>query len=150
VTAAVRSGATTLAHRGLTATLMRDGIPHGVWFCSYQYAKDYMTTFSHANNSDNVNDSSYDSYTTWTVPLASGAVAAVVAWGVGYPADLIKTKIQYAPQPASFVETGRQIVRERGWPGLYHGFGLKLVRAVPASMIGFCVYEAVKKQISSF
>jgi hypothetical protein len=36
-------------------------------------------------------------------------------------------------------------MKERG--GLYRGFGLKLVRSVPASMIGFVVYEQVAKHI---
>lgn len=41
--------------------------------------------------------------------------------------------------------TTQELLREPG--GLYRGFGLKLVRAVPASMIGFCVYEQVSKQL---
>lgn len=32
--------------------------------------------------------------------------------------------------------------------GLYRGFGLKLVRAIPASMIGFTVYEFVKNELT--
>jgi solute carrier family 25 carnitine/acylcarnitine transporter 20/29 len=31
--------------------------------------------------------------------------------------------------------------------GLYQGFGLKLVRAIPASMIGFTTYEYVAGQL---
>jgi hypothetical protein len=35
----------------------------------------------------------------------------------------------------------------RVFAGLYRGFGLKLMRAVPASMIGFTTYEFVATQI---
>ena len=43
-------------------------------------------------------------------------------------------------------ETGLQLVKESNGDiakGLYRGFGLKLVRAVPASMVGFTTYEFV-------
>ena len=64
-----------LATRGLHATFHRDVIPHGVWFwvydrCKRTYGDDGMAT------------------------MASGAVAAAVAWVVGYPADVLKTRIK--------------------------------------------------------
>ena len=46
-------------------------------------------------------------------------------------------------------ETGVQLVKESNGnvaKGLYRGFGLKLVRAVPASMVGFTTYEFVASQ----
>jgi len=122
--------------RGLTATLLRDGLPHGVWFASYEVTKN---TLEQLMGKDTV-----------LVPLVSGANAATVAWLVGYPADVIKTK-QQAGSSLGVLALGRQLVREANGnviQGLYQGFGLKLFRAVPASMIGFSVYEAVKKQLT--
>jgi len=55
---------------------------------------------------------------------------------------LIKTRIQASPNPQSIYQTAKQLQAEPG--GLYRGFGLKLVRAIPASMIGFTTYEFVK------
>jgi len=90
------------------------------------------------------------------VPLVSGAVAATVAWAVGYPADLIKTRIQANASSGAnsgsdtIRSTARQLVKEadgKVLQGLYRGFGMKLVRSIPASMIGFTVYEMVKEQI---
>lgn len=129
--------------RGLNATLLRDGIPHGVWFVSYEVAKDTMMKAAGYEEEDDL---------PVQVPLVSGAVAATVAWGVGYPADLIKTRIQAASSSSSdgILSTGRQLVQEadgKVLPGLYRGFGMKLVRSIPASMIGFTVYEGVKEQI---
>lgn len=133
------------AWRGLGATLLRDGIPHGVWFVSYEMAKESLTQ-------ECVNNGTDGSFTVPplsgpVVPLLSGAFAATVAWGVGYPADLIKTRLQANPNGPGIMATGQQIVAESGWVGLYRGFGLKLVRAIPASMIGFTVYEFVKGQL---
>jgi solute carrier family 25 (mitochondrial carnitine/acylcarnitine transporter), member 20/29 len=147
----------TTATCGLTATLLRDGIPHGVWFVAYDVCKETMMTSL-------TNNHSTGSSVVVPVPvsLVSGAVAAAVAWAVGYPADLIKTRIQALAMTAAtnntsakaattgIVETARQIIREADGKvvsGLYRGFGMKLVRSVPASMIGFTVYEGVKEQI---
>lgn len=139
---------------GLNATLLRDGIPHGVWFVSYEMAKDAMIRAGHYD--DNIlggenNTGDTQQQLPVQVPLVSGAVAATVAWAVGYPADLIKTRIQAtASREAGILSTARQLVREadgKVLTGLYRGFGLKLVRSIPASMIGFTVYEGVKEQI---
>jgi solute carrier family 25 carnitine/acylcarnitine transporter 20/29 len=80
-----------LWNRGLTATLLRDGIPHGVWFVSYEYCKTIMSyssvekdeddEASSNNNSDPSSSSSSSSfYITVTVPVVSGAFAATAAW----------------------------------------------------------------------
>lgn len=170
----VRAGQTLLQQvmpssivwRGLGATLLRDGIPHGVWFVSYEWCKielEKMMVHPLERQPDGLGgDSTITTITTTTtstvssvfIPLVSGAVAATVAWVVGYPADLIKTRIQHASSstthPAGIVETAQQLIAEangRVLAGLYRGLGLKLVRAVPASMIGFSVYEMVKKQV---
>lgn len=48
------------------------------------------------------------------------------------------------------MKTARTIIQEANGnaiQGLYRGFGLKLVRSVPASMIGFTTYELVKESI---
>jgi solute carrier family 25 carnitine/acylcarnitine transporter 20/29 len=63
------------------------------------------------------------------VPLVAGAWAAMAAWTVGYPADLIKTRIQANPSVhLAMIGTAQQLIRESGGSvvvGLYRGFGLK-------------------------
>jgi hypothetical protein len=74
--------------------------------------------------------------------------------GVGYPADIIKTRIQ-ATEPhvvKGIFETGLELIAEANgnvFQGLYRGFGLKLVRSIPASMIGFTTYEFAAYQLRS-
>lgn len=135
------------AWRGLGATLLRDGIPHGVWFVSYEVSKNYLEA---ATKKEHDALTSTPAPTNWSIPLASGAFAATVAWGVGYPFDLIKTRIQASSQPETILGTARTLVQEANGnaiQGLYRGFGLKLVRSIPASMIGFTTYELVKETI---
>mmetsp|Transcript_2861 Transcript_2861/g.7917 ORF Transcript_2861/g.7917 Transcript_2861/m.7917 type:complete len:274 (-) Transcript_2861:233-1054(-) len=128
--------------RGLTATLWRDGIPHGVWFATYEYSKTTLTEAWKETPANQV-----------TVPLVSGGIAATVAWGVGYPFDLIKTRIQASAQPQhGIIATAQELIAEsngNALTGLYRGFGWKLARAIPASMVGFITYEFVADQLRS-
>jgi solute carrier family 25 carnitine/acylcarnitine transporter 20/29 len=139
---------------GMGATLLRDGLPHGIWFASYEWCK-YMMTRSGSGRSDESSNSS-GVYDQMIVPLTSGAFAATLAWVIGYPFDLIKTRIQ-AGRAASvwdatvdlitikdpitsqktYLDTSSAIRK------LWSGLELKLARAVPASAIGFVAYEYV-------
>mmetsp|Transcript_18561 Transcript_18561/g.27532 ORF Transcript_18561/g.27532 Transcript_18561/m.27532 type:complete len:306 (-) Transcript_18561:133-1050(-) len=138
------------AWRGLGATLLRDGIPHGVWFLSYEYAKNSLVERARMNQEKSSILGSNSSNSVG-IPLLSGAFAATVAWAVGYPFDLIKTRIQ-AGGTKGIIDTAKELVHESGGRpilGLYRGFTLKLVRAIPASAIGFFVYEYVKDSMSN-
>jgi solute carrier family 25 carnitine/acylcarnitine transporter 20/29 len=66
------------AWRGLNATLLRDGIPHGVWFVSYEYAKEYLS--EKIGSGTDANTSSTFAHDALTVPILSGAFAATTAW----------------------------------------------------------------------
>ena len=72
--------------------------------------------------------------------------------GVGYPADTIKTRIQAASlsggRAPGVMETAVGMVRETGGDvgkAFYRGFGLKLLRAVPASAVAFFAYEESRR-----
>ena len=53
---------------------------------------------------------------------------------------------------SGIIRTARDIVKEssdgRACYGLYRGFGLKLLRSIPASVIVFLVYETAAKALS--
>ena len=131
--------------KGLGATLLRDGVPHGVWFASYECAKTELTDYrSRTNNTPTTADDI-------ATPMLAGAFAATTAWVVGYPFDLIKTRIQaggssgiHATAKALIDESGGRVIH-----GLYKGLTLKLLRAVPASAIGFLTYETVAKALTT-
>jgi solute carrier family 25 carnitine/acylcarnitine transporter 20/29 len=159
-------GSTISAWRGLGATLLRDGIPHGVWFASYEYAKVELTKYkqqndinnNNNNNNNNERRSSTSTEDEIVIPMLSGAFAATTAWGIGYPFDLIKTRIQAGTNTGGIIMTAKDIINEssssdnggsRAFYGLYRGFGLKLIRSIPASAIGFLVYETAAKALSS-
>mmetsp|Transcript_20916 Transcript_20916/g.24061 ORF Transcript_20916/g.24061 Transcript_20916/m.24061 type:complete len:279 (+) Transcript_20916:77-913(+) len=130
--------------RGLEATLMRDGLPHGVWFATYEFTKTKIETETRIEKTSPV------------IPLFSGAVAALIAWGVGYPFDIIKTRIQSASttnvsRTPQMIDVAKDIMKESNGQvlqGLYKGFGLKLAKAIPASAINFFVYEKVMSSLA--
>lgn len=149
-TAAVCRGvfSSTGAWKGLGATLLRDGIPHGVWFASYEYAKTGLTEYRLEKNDGCKVENDI------ATPMLSGAFAATTAWGVGYPFDLIKTRIQSpnTQSGAGILATAKVLIDESGGRvvhGLYKGFSLKLLRAIPASAIGFLTYEYGAQFLSS-
>ena len=84
--AAARLGSGVL-WRGLGATLLRDGLPHGVWFVAYEWSK---TALEERFPPKDVNGK--PAAFAAATPLAAGAFAATAAWGVGYPFDAVKTR----------------------------------------------------------
>jgi solute carrier family 25 carnitine/acylcarnitine transporter 20/29 len=134
--------------RGLGATLLRDGLPHGVWFASYEAAKRALAERARAAGAAGT------PVPADAVALTSGAFAAVVAWSVGYPADIIKTRIQMprpptAPPP-TIARVAAELLAEHGGQPLrafYRGFGLKLLRAVPMNALSFVVYERARAAV---
>jgi solute carrier family 25 carnitine/acylcarnitine transporter 20/29 len=73
--------------------------------------------------------------------LGAGSFAAVAAWVVGYPADVLKTRCQMEGGPSSLAEAARIVHAKGGFPAFYRGLGLKLLRAVPQSAVSFLAYE---------
>lgn len=130
--------------RGLSATLLRDGLPHGVWFASYEWAKRALAARERSGGGARALPAD-------AAPLGCGAFAATVAWAVGYPADIVKTRVQsprsHGAPPPSVLGAAAELLAESGGSPLrafYRGFGLKLARAVPMNAVAFVVYERAK------
>lgn len=148
-TGVIRSfGLRGLLSRGLGATMGRDVLPHGVWFATYDGCKQGFSKREGVCASDN-------GALSVGSQLASGGIAATTAWLVGYPFDVIKTRVQgsrlggngVVGVSSGVLATARNMARVDGMGVFYRGIGLKLARAVPMSMIGFFTYEAAAREI---
>jgi len=126
--------------RGLGATLLRDVVPHGVWFATYEWAKRALTSRAAERT-----PSGEEVRLSTLAQLSAGATAATVAWVVGYPADVIKTRVQMQDGAQTIGQAVRTLNAEGGVGAFYAGLGLKLCRAVPMSAVGFLVYEEVMR-----
>lgn len=131
------------ATAGLNATLLRDVVPHGVWFAAYEWSKKGLERRERAAKGLSPTASSTASEVPLSTPaqLAAGSFAAFAAWVVGYPADLLKTRCQMIGGPSNISEAARMVYAEGGVGAFYSGLGLKLLRAVPMSAVGFFAYE---------
>jgi solute carrier family 25 carnitine/acylcarnitine transporter 20/29 len=132
-----------LLRQGLSATMLRDVVPHGVWFAAYDWIKRVLERRAAAA----APEGSVPSPTAEPPPLSTaaqlgaGSFAAVAAWVVGYPADVLKTRCQMEGGPSSLAEAARIVHAKGGFPAFYRGLGLKLLRAVPQSAVSFLAYE---------
>tara|TARA_B100000427_G_C15370647_1_gene534187 strand:- start:67 stop:777 length:711 start_codon:yes stop_codon:yes gene_type:complete len=114
-------------YRGWTATLFRETPGYGIYFATYNkltetFGKNPCTIF------------------------ISGGLAGLNAWVFIYPADYIKTRMQYFKTP--FRETAKGILKD-GVLAMYKGCTLALVRAFVLHCGVFTAYEFIKKVISN-
>lgn len=140
-----------LLRLGLTATLLRDVLPHGVWFMSYEQSKRFFEKRAIAADpvaAAAATAKGEDVPLSTAAQLAAGSWAAFAAWVVGYPADLLKTRCQMQGGPATLREAAAIVHAEGGIAAFYEGLGLKLLRAVPMSAVGFFVYEWSMKMLA--
>jgi len=109
-------------YRGWTATLFREVPGYGIYF--YTYNK-LINTFGKNN------------YTIFM----SGGLAGLTSWVFIYPADYIKTRMQY--YETSFSTTTKEILK-KGITGMYKGCSLALSRAFILHCGVFSGYEFIK------
>jgi len=82
--------------------------------------------------------------------VVSGALAGVCYWLSCYPMDVIKNRIQAAPDTippryAGIAGAARDIYAEAGWRGFFRGFSPCILRAFPANAACFLAFELMMK-----
>ncbi|ORY04601.1 mitochondrial carrier [Basidiobolus meristosporus CBS 931.73] len=85
--------------------------------------------------------------------LLAGGCSGTFSWLVGFPIDLIKSRIQkeaFLPTKTynGFWDCFRKVKAQSGVRGLYSGMVPTLVRAFPIHSINFLVYESVLRLFS--
>ena len=76
------------------------------------------------------------------VAIAGGAAAGAAYWGVPYPLDTIKTRLQ-TNDTHTFRTATASIAAEGGIRAFYRGAGITVARAMPSNAIVFVVYNWV-------
>ena len=110
-------------YRGWTATLFREVPGYGIYF--YTYNK-IISNFDKNNLSI----------------FIGGGSAGLASWICIYPADYIKTRMQYYQTP--FLSTAKNILKKEGLFGMYRGCSLALARAFILHCGVFTAYEYIK------
>ena len=114
-------------YRGWTATLFREVPGYSIYFMTY----------NKITNLYGLNPYSI---------FLGGGLSGLNAWVCIYPADYIKTRMQY--YQTSFRQTTINIIKNEGIKGMYKGCGLALLRAFILHCGVFTGYEFIKNIFS--
>uniref|UniRef100_A0A8D2KTL7 Solute carrier family 25 member 47 n=1 Tax=Varanus komodoensis TaxID=61221 RepID=A0A8D2KTL7_VARKO len=117
-------------YKGSLALLCRDCHSVATYFLSYSALRRQFTRASDL----------------WAV-LLSGGCAGVLGWATATPMDVIKSRMQADGEGqrkySGLIHCARDSIREEGVRVLFKGLGLNSIRAFPANMVVFFIYEAV-------
>lgn len=121
--------------QGLSATFYREVPGFAIYFSTYNYLKDITI------KKQNYNITTMQSF-------LYGGISGAWSWVFIYPQDRIKTYIQSTTnKKISLFQGVKHIVSDGGIRGLYRGFHLALLRAIPLHATAFMVNEKCKEYL---
>lgn len=132
-----KEGGIRSVYRGTMATLLRDVPATGMYFTSYEWLQRILTPEGHDRSEMSI----------WRTIFAGG-MAGIFNWSVAIPPDVIKSRLQTAPQgmyPNGVRDVVRHIIKEEGVTSFYKGFTPIMLRAFPANAACFLGYEVCLK-----
>ncbi|TVU22961.1 hypothetical protein EJB05_32684, partial [Eragrostis curvula] len=131
-------------YRGLTVTALRDAPAHGVYFWSYEYARERLHPGCRRDEDESL-----------ATMLVAGGLAGVASWVCCYPLDVVKSRLQAqtsasaAARYRGVVDCFRKSVREEGFPVLWRGLGTAVARAFVVNGAIFSAYELALRFLAS-
>ena len=75
------------------------------------------------------------------IVYCTGGLAGMTAWGLVFPADVLKSRLQSMTHNMSLFTLANKIVQEQGIIGFYKGWSAAVLRAFPANGALFLGYE---------
>lgn len=114
--------------RGYESTFYRDAPAFGAYFLSYYFLVEQLEKPLGSVMS----------------AFVSGGAAGAISWGVIYPMDIVKSKIQMSsfdmPVKSTYAMV-KDIYKTNGIRALYRGCGTTIIRSFPVNAVLFPVYE---------
>lgn len=130
-----REGGIKSIYRGSAATLLRDVPASGLYFLTYEALKNYLTD----NGKKEIGV---------LATIFAGGSAGIANWLVAMPPDVLKSRLQTAPEgkyPNGIRDVARDLLRTEGPLALYKGISPVLLRAFPANAACFVGFEVCRK-----
>ncbi|XP_058968412.2 mitochondrial carnitine/acylcarnitine carrier protein-like [Pocillopora verrucosa] len=124
-------------YKGTCATLLRDVPASGMYFASYEFLLNALTP--EGKTRKDVGALSI---------LCAGGVAGMMNWSVGIAPDVLKSRLQTAPEgtyPNGVRDVFRHMMREEGPGALFRGLTPVMLRAFPANAACFLGFELAMK-----
>ncbi|ELU02093.1 hypothetical protein CAPTEDRAFT_176506, partial [Capitella teleta] len=132
-----REGGIRSIYRGTAATFARDIPASGMYFMSYEWLQRILTPEGGSRSDLSIGRT-----------LIAGGTAGIFNWLVAIPPDVLKSRLQIAPEgkyPKGMRSVFAEMMREEGIMALYKGVTPVLLRAFPANAACFLGYEAAMK-----
>lgn len=105
---------------GYTPMMMSRVVGLPFYFGTYHTAKQAITAQGFSESS-------------LVVPMCSGVCAGVTFWMSNYPFDIIKTTVQSHSGRLSPRDAAKIVYKRGGIPAFYKGFGVCILRSIPAN-----------------
>ncbi|KAJ1941167.1 carnitine transporter [Linderina macrospora] len=132
----VRTGGVTSLFKGTCATLLRD-VPGSVaYFGAYELIKKALT-----------NRSAGEGAISPLAIVTAGGLAGMANWAVAIPPDVLKSRLQTAPEGkySGVRQVFVEMMRTEGAGALFRGMGPAMLRAFPANAACFLGVELSRK-----
>ncbi|ORY88136.1 mitochondrial carrier domain-containing protein [Leucosporidium creatinivorum] len=148
----LRSHSLSSLYRGLTPTILRD-LAYGPYFLAYHAVCRWEGASPEHGGEGRAEEVEREAREVGKGRvLVAGGVAGIVGWGVTFPIDVLKTRMQSTPSPtslppshpyATLLSTLRHSYATEGAGVFVRGLGPTLARGVPVNMVCFFVFEGV-------
>lgn len=132
-------------YRGLSITVLRDAPAHGVYFWTYEYAREQLHPGCRKTGQESLG-----------TMLIAGGLAGVASWICCYPLDVVKSRLQAQSKPRAgqlppkylgIVDCIRKSVEEEGVAVLFRGLGTAVTRAFVVNGAIFSAYELALRSL---
>lgn len=123
-------------YKGSVATILRDVPASGMYFMTYEVVKEALVPEDASNRMK------------MAATIAAGGCAGIANWLVAMPADVLKSRLQTAPEgtyPKGMRDVFKQLMEREGVTALYKGVTPVMLRAFPANAACFVGFEIAIK-----
>lgn len=132
----IRSTGITGLYKGHAATFARESFGGAAWFGVYEYTCRQLSE-------DGKKDSLAAPYL-----MFAGALSGIAYNTVLFPADVVKSQIQAEnSNERNYLRRLRALYATEGVRGLYRGYGITFIRAIPANAIILASYEMASRAL---
>lgn len=121
-------------YTGHVCNALRETTFISVYFFIYEGFRHDLTHYNPTSDTE--------SFQKWAIPVAGG-LSGAISWTVSFPLDCVRAGVQgqRLPQTWNARQVFRQLIRTRGWMGLYAGVAPSIARAFLVSGSRFSAYE---------
>lgn len=120
-------------YKGQMMTVLREGVGYSAYFAAYEWLVQRTMETQHVSRKE----------IPTTQICLYGALGGYAMWGMMYPLDVIKSKLQTDSldvskrQYRSAMDCARQVMAAEGAKGFFRGFGPCMLRAAPVNAVTF-------------